>query len=431
MITLGTPESGKGMRKSIFDRAVRHVHSKGGYSSEMISDKPFSDLINETNRVLSGAIEQGIHENQVPPDMYSSLREDVFLFSGCKTHAQLKELSGMLLTPDGKVKLFGQFSREAKQIHQTYNVNYLEAEYIFATSSAESAAQWADYEKDGDRYDLQYRTAGDDKVRDSHRMLNLTTLALEDPFWDQYYPPNGWRCRCHVVQVRKGKYPNSSSVDSIKKGESATTHIDRNGNNSDQIFRFNPGKQKVIFPPKHPYFQELQGIKSQLKDLYQAQDKLLKQRASEYEQLRSNEEYTDVAYDKNTGGLKATHKQHQFNPRNGHLEKQARDILFESGYKIILESEAQKGIGVKLIDGTINDIPMEISSITGSGINSVKHALNHCRQKGAKAAVLYFPDGSLYSDQRIKEGLAKYEGQTDYRFIRIIVVKETEVLIAQ
>ncbi len=32
-----------------------------------------------------------------------------------------------------------------------------------------------------------------DRVRDSHRLLHNTTLPIDDPFWDSYIPPLGWR----------------------------------------------------------------------------------------------------------------------------------------------------------------------------------------------------------------------------------------------
>lgn len=79
------------------------------------------------------------------------------------------------------------------------------------------------------------------------------TLPPSDKFWDNYMPPNGWNCRCTVVQVRKGKYPESDSDMAIEAGERATTHIGKDGSNKAKIFRFNPGKQQKIFPPKHPY----------------------------------------------------------------------------------------------------------------------------------------------------------------------------------
>ena len=139
-------------------------------------------------------------------------------------------------------------------------MNCLEAEYILATFSAEMVAKWSDLEKSSDRYNLQYRTAQDDRVRESHAILANTTLPFDDAFRNSYYPPNGWRCRCSAVQVRVGKYPVDNSVDAIKKGETATTRIDKKGNNPDSIFRFNPGKQKVIFPPNHPYRQVHEGV---------------------------------------------------------------------------------------------------------------------------------------------------------------------------
>lgn len=117
------------------------------------------------------------------------------------------------------------------------------------------AAKWKDFEADGDRYNLQYRTANDGKVRPEHAALHNVTLPADDPFWNEFFPPNGWRCRCTVVQVRKGKYPESDSATAIQQGREATYQAGKNGVNRAAIFRFNPGKQQVIFPPHHPYYQ--------------------------------------------------------------------------------------------------------------------------------------------------------------------------------
>ena len=197
--------------------------------------------------------------------MLMKLQNDTFIFSGLKTHAQLLEASSMLLDQDGKVKGFDAFANDFNKINEKYNQNYLEAEYEFAVSSSQMASNWAALDPDG-RYYLQYRTANDDRVRESHRVLQDVTLPPDDTFWLSYYPPNGWRCRCTAVEVLKNKYPVSDSQKSIEKGEKATSQIGKDGKNKLEIFRFNPGAEQKVFPPKHPYnkVKDAEVIKKQL-----------------------------------------------------------------------------------------------------------------------------------------------------------------------
>ena len=47
----------------------------------------------------------------------------------------------------------------------------------------------------------EYTTVGDNRVREEHAVLEGVTLPKNDPFWRQFYPPNGWSCRCAVIPV--------------------------------------------------------------------------------------------------------------------------------------------------------------------------------------------------------------------------------------
>lgn len=219
----------------------------------MLAHQDILPLITTTSEAFSEAMKKGIGSSPMPSAMRSMLQNNVFIFSGFKTHAQLSAVSALLLDEKGKKKPFDTFLQDVKAIDKTYNQTYLRAEYNFATQSARSAAQWADYQKDGDMFNLQYRTAGDERVRESHMLLNHTTLPLSDPFWKKYFPPNGWNCRCTAVQVRKSKYPLSDSASAIAFGEKATTAYNSKGRNALAIFRFNPGMEHKIFPPRHPY----------------------------------------------------------------------------------------------------------------------------------------------------------------------------------
>lgn len=227
-------------------------------------------LLAETNRALGNAVDRGLRGNMPPAEMVSKLQNDVFVFSACKTHIELKEVGAKLTDENGKIKSYQKFSLEVEAIHKQYDQNYLQAEYIFATSSAEMAAKWHQFAQDGDRYNLQYRTAQDDRVRDAHVKLAGTTLPVSDPFWDSYFPPNGWRCRCTTVQVLKDKYPVDNSTEAIKNADAATVQIDSKGRDRGEMFRFNPGKQQVIFPPNHPYYKVKQAINNIISGLQQS-----------------------------------------------------------------------------------------------------------------------------------------------------------------
>lgn len=231
-----------------FKKAMEYIHKQKKYQPEMLADKSVLALINATNDVLSKELDNLSVKQDIPEDLVSTLKKNVFFFSGFKTHHELTEASRMLQSEDGGFKSFEKFYEDVKTIDKTYNRNYLKAEYNFATASTQMAVKWKEWEKSADRYDLQYRTAGDDRVREEHRELDGITLPMTDPFWNEYLPPMGWNCRCTAVRVRKGKYPTSDSDDAIQKGKNCTSKPKQ------QIFRFNPGKQEKIFPPKHPYF---------------------------------------------------------------------------------------------------------------------------------------------------------------------------------
>lgn len=249
-----------------FIKAVKKVFKEKGYKPEMLAGPECRPLISDTHQVFRKAVESGVADNDIPEAMARKLDHDAFLFSGFKVHHELSEAGLSLRDKSGKLKSYAAFERDVTSIHEKYNRNYLRSEYDFAVASAQMAANWQEIESGKDRYDLQYRTAGDYRVREEHAALHGITLPPDDPFWASYFPPNGWRCRCTAVQVNKGKYPLSDSKEAVRKGEKATTRLDRFGNNKDAIFRFNPGIDERLFPPKHPYWKVDKAIESTVND---------------------------------------------------------------------------------------------------------------------------------------------------------------------
>jgi SPP1 gp7 family putative phage head morphogenesis protein len=48
---------------------------------------------------------------------------------------------------------------------------------------------------------VQYRTVGDARVRDEHRVLDRGIYAASNPAWFRIAPPNGFQCRCSTVPL--------------------------------------------------------------------------------------------------------------------------------------------------------------------------------------------------------------------------------------
>lgn len=234
--------------EAAFNKAVKWLHGKRVFGAAMLRDDAITGLIEETASFLSKGIERGLEGCSPSEEMVSSLHESVGVFSGFKTFHEMKEAAGMLLDESGNIKPFEQYYKDVQTLNDTYNKFYLKAEYDFTVSSSEMAARWEEQQDDGDgRYLLQYRTVGDNKVRKAHRELEGITLPASDPFWDSYYPPNGWRCRCTVAKVRAAKYPATGSQVAMTAGEKATE-----GKHA-EMFRFNPGKKRAVYPAYNTY----------------------------------------------------------------------------------------------------------------------------------------------------------------------------------
>lgn len=216
-------------------------------SPESLTAEEVQRFIRAHAGVLDRAVDSALRKEPLDAVSVQRLKESDYVFSGVKVFHELNEAFPSLLDGEGNPKPFERFLNDVQKVHESYNVNYLRTEYNFARASALMAARWKRFEQDGDRYLLQYRTTGDGRVRRTHRMLHNITLPVTSPFWDKYFPPNGWNCRCTVVQVRKGKYPVSDEREAMNLGSQATA------GKYQEMFMFNPGKRMATFPSYNAY----------------------------------------------------------------------------------------------------------------------------------------------------------------------------------
>ncbi len=168
------------------------------------------------------------------------MQKNVYRFSAAKNYEQLKQINQALLE-GGQRRSFTAFMDHVKMINQEFNRNYLMTEYNTSYSSAQMARKWNEF---GVRADdspfLKYRAVMDDRTRDDHAALNGVVRRIDDPFWNNYYPPNDWNCRCTVIQLPESN-ANVTDLDKVQMPKVPDN------------FANNSGKTRQIFTDRHPY----------------------------------------------------------------------------------------------------------------------------------------------------------------------------------
>lgn len=78
----------------------------------------------------------------------------------------------------------------------------LQTIYRTNMQSAYAAGQWDAIEEQADLAPfLLYDAVDDHRTRPEHAAWDGLVLPVTDAWWKSHYPPNGWNCRCSVIQL--------------------------------------------------------------------------------------------------------------------------------------------------------------------------------------------------------------------------------------
>lgn len=175
-----------------------------------------------------------------------SLVSNIRIFSAAKTFQQVKDMSEQVTDADGMKRPFHEFEKIARSTFDNYNRHWLNVEQRTAFNASASGKNWSMIEENKDLFPmLMYKTQGDDLVRDEHEAMEGIVKAVDDPFWDTFYPPNGFNCRCPKPRQMRSGTPTDA----------------RSAPEPHPLFKMNPGKDGMAFKEdvgdglEHPYFR--------------------------------------------------------------------------------------------------------------------------------------------------------------------------------
>lgn len=213
-----------------FDEAINYLKNKTD-----IPTASWKDIVNEAN--ITGFAAAGAADKDLLKNLHDAVNSAI---------------------KDGTT--ISEFRKQFDNIVATYGWTYYgdrnwRTRVIFDTNM-HSARSFGRYEQQirvkEDRRWLRYITAGDNRVRPNHRVLSGVVRSIESGFWDYYYPPNGFRCRCTAVsydddQLEKFGYKETKFSKFTKKEMEWTDENGiKNSLGSKQVINQATGKKEYL-----------------------------------------------------------------------------------------------------------------------------------------------------------------------------------------
>lgn len=223
--------------------AIADYLKKGLYEGYGIT---FGELTKQIEKGMIGAFDKS------DLALLAELRENVYIFSAAKTFQETLDFTGALIGEDGQVLPFKDFKERMLSLDEQYNQNWMRTEYDTAYGQAQNSVRWNEIEKNKEVLPLlRYSAIEDDRTSEICAPLDGVTLPVDDPFWDSFMPLNHFNCRCTVQQLDEDNTLTSEG-DRDRLMESTGDMMQLKGQD---LFKMNPGKDRLVFDGKHPYFE--------------------------------------------------------------------------------------------------------------------------------------------------------------------------------
>ena len=277
--------------RKLIEQAARNVHDRKLKEGDL-QPQAWAHF----NSQLQEALQEGWGEDlssisyrrSTDWELAAQLQRNIYVFAAFKNHANIKDMADALVDENGNLREWEQFKAIAEQISQNYYEPWLRAEYQTAVATGQTAAKWQQFQRNKDVLPfLTYVTQQDEKVREAHRVLEGVTKRVDDPYWDTFYPPNGWNCRCDIIQTAGP--------------ETTDNFLEPNEEQVPPIFRNNPAKTAELFGNDHPYWKDMPEERKER--LLRATSRLV------YENYEEST-WQRIEFDQPTGGYLVVSRQH-------------------------------------------------------------------------------------------------------------------------
>jgi SPP1 gp7 family putative phage head morphogenesis protein len=158
----------------------------------------------------------------VTKEIYDGLsaqyRRDAFTVAGVTDQRLIQQIRDKLADVIAQGGSREDFEKAVKQLTSDAGVQQLAAftlDTVFTTNmhKAYSLGRYEQMKQPATMKALpiwQYMTAGDDRVRPEHAVIDGFAARADDVVWNKIYPPNGFNCRCIVIALLASEAPDDA-----------------------------------------------------------------------------------------------------------------------------------------------------------------------------------------------------------------------------
>ena len=172
----------------------------------------------------------GIHRQDIVGEFHAAMYEAAK--SGKSFEAWRDEVQGRLKAHDWHLLKDGDIVDGDSGEVLGRGITKHRMETIFRTQmqSAYMAGHWQAFEEGRDDAPwLQYSAILDSRTRQSHAAAHGAVYHIDDPFWDYFYPPNGFNCRCTVRALSDGDLKRRNLLPQKAQLEDTEVVVNRKG----------------------------------------------------------------------------------------------------------------------------------------------------------------------------------------------------------
>ncbi len=176
----------------------------------------------------------------LPGEFYDVLQDEArakaFSVTGISSIDQLQAVLDSLGRAMSEGMAFSEWKKLVTSGDIALDLPAYRVENIYRTNvqTAYAAGRWKQMETNKEnRPWLMYDAIDDSRTRPAHRELDAHIARIDDPFWNSYFPPLGFQCRCSTIAL--------DDDEAIEMGGPST---DIPNVKPDSGWGFNPGKSR-------------------------------------------------------------------------------------------------------------------------------------------------------------------------------------------